>query len=410
LVEGSPVAASTPLSGRAKLFDILERGGSGFAARGFDIAIVLLILINVTGSVIETVPWIGARFGFELTILDRVCVTVFILEYLSRLWTAPEHPAFRDMPAALARLRLAATPMMVIDLIAIAPLFIELAAGVDLGVIRVLRIVRFYRLGRYVPALATISGVIAAEWRPLLGSFVLFMGLLLISGVLMYVAEGHVQPDKLGDVPSAMWWAVVTLSTVGYGDVVPVTLFGRLIAGLTMVLGIMFLALPVGIMASGFQNEIQRRDFVVSFAMVGRVPLFANLGVATIARLVGVLRARKVQAGADIVSRGEIGDGMYFITSGEVEIILPDRRIRLGVGDFFGELALLKPDAKRTATVIAIKSCELLKLEQRDLQSLLERHADLAEAVGEIARRRLAELQKVESTTLLNRDRDADGS
>ena len=163
-------------------------------------------------------------------------------------------------------------------------------------------------------------------------------------------------------------------------------------------------------MASGFQNEIQRRDFVVSFAMVGRVPLFANLGVATIARLVGVLRARKVQAGADIVSRGEIGDGMYFIASGEVEIILPDRRIRLGVGDFFGELALLKPDAKRTATVIAIKSCELLKLEQRDLQSLLERHADLAEAVGEISRRRLAELQKVESTTLLNRDQDAGGS
>ena len=120
---------------------------------------------------------------------------------------------------------------MVIDLIAIAPLFIELAAGVDLGVIRVLRIVRFHRLGRYVPALATISGVIAAEWRPLLGSFVLFMGLLLISGVLMYIAEGRLQPDKLGDVPSAMWWAVVTLSTVGYGDVVPVTLFGRLIAG-----------------------------------------------------------------------------------------------------------------------------------------------------------------------------------
>jgi voltage-gated potassium channel len=255
------------------------------------------------------------------------------------------------------------------------------------------------KAGRYVPALATISGVIASEWRSLLGSFVLFIGLLLISGVLMYIAEGNVQPDKLGDVPSAMWWAVVTLSTVGYGDVVPVTLFGRLIAGLTMVLGIMFLALPVGIMASGFQNEIQRRDFVVSFAMVGRVPLFANLGVATIARLVDVLRARKVQAETDIVTRGEAGDGMYFIASGEVEIILPDRRIKLGVGDFFGELALLKPDAKRTATVVATKSCELLKLEQGDFQSLLERHADLAEAVGEIARRRLAELQTFDSTT-----------
>jgi voltage-gated potassium channel len=163
-----------------------------------------------------------------------------------------------------------------------------------------------------------------------------------------------------------------------------------------MLLGIMFLALPVGIIASGFQHEIHRRDFVVSFAMVARVPLFSKLQVPTIARLVGVLRARKAAAGTEIVTKGEEADGMYFIASGEVQIMVPDRDIRLSEGDFFGEIALIQPGARRTATVTAVRSCDLLKLERRDFQSLLERHADLAEALGEVAKRRLAELKRAD--------------
>ena len=383
---------------RRRLFEILERGrGGDVTARIFDAAIIALIVVNVLGSIIETVRWIESSYASELNLLDEICVAIYILEYLGRLWTAPEHPAFRNLSPARARLRLMSMPMMVLDAVAIMPFFIEPFAGVDLTVIRVLRVVRFYRLARYVPALATISRVIAADWRALMGSSVLFVGVLLISGVLMYIAEGRVQPDRLGDVPSAMWWAVVTLSTVGYGDVVPITAFGKVIAGLTMVLGILFMALPVGIIASGFQQEIRRRDFVVTFAMVARVPLFAPLEISTIARLVGVLRALKVAAGQHIVTRGEIADGMYFIASGEVEIILPERRVRLSEGDFFGEIALLMPDATRTATVVAIRSCELLKLDQRDFQGLLERHVDLAETLGEVARRRIEEFERADA-------------
>jgi voltage-gated potassium channel len=280
---------------------------------------------------------------------------------------------------------------MIVDFIAILPSFIELVFGVNLNVLRVLRIARFYRLARFVPALATIGRVMASEWRPLLGTVVLFVGLLLISGTLMYIAEGDVQPERLGDVPSAMWWAVVTLSTVGYGDVTPLTVLGKVIAAVTMVFGIMFFALPVGIIATGFQEEIHRRDFVVSFAMVARVPLFSKLDVATVARLVGILRARKYATGTDIVARGDPNDGMYFIASGEVEVTLSGRRAILKEGDFFGEIALTSPDARRTATVTATRTCEILKLELRDVHALLERHGDIAEALAEVARSRIAQ-------------------
>lgn len=381
-------------SARARTFEILERGRRDeVASRAFDIAIVGLILANVAAAVIGTVSWIDAAYGEGLRIFDRVCVTVFIAEYAARLWTAPEHPALRHLPPVAARLRLAATPLMVVDLVAILPFFVELAAGVDLRVIRLLRIVRFYRLARYVPALATIGRVVAAEWRPLLGSGVLFLGLLLFTAVLMNLAEGGLQPDRLGDVPSAMWWAIVTLSTVGYGDVVPVTPFGKIVAGLTMVLGIMFIALPVGIIATGFQAEIHRRDFVVSFAMVARVPLFSRLDAPTIARLVGLLTARKVPAGDVIVSQGEEADGMYFIASGQVEVELPQGSVHLGEGDFFGEIALLSPDARRTATVTAARASELLQLHRRDFQRLMARHADIAEAIQRVARQRLGETE-----------------
>lgn len=388
------VDTASHTSTRGRVFEILERGRRDeVASRAFDIAIVALILANVAAAVIGTVSWIGAAYGEALRVFDTVCVAVFMAEYAARLWTAPEHPALRHLPPVMARARLAATPLMIVDLVAILPFFIELAAGVDLRVIRLLRIVRFYRLARYVPALATIGRVVAAEWRPLLGSAVLFLGLLLFTAVLMNLAEGDLQPDRLGDVPSAMWWAIVTLSTVGYGDVVPITPFGKIVAGLTMLLGIMFIALPVGIIATGFHAEIHRRDFVVSFAMVARVPLFSRLDAPTIARLVGLLTARKVPAGDVIVSKGEEADGMYFIASGQVEVELPQGSVHLGEGDFFGEIALLSPDARRTATVTAVRASELLQLHRRDFQRLMARHADIAEAIQRVAHQRRGEIE-----------------
>lgn len=385
------------MSLRQDAFEILERGRRGSISRTVDVTIVLLIVVNVFISVIATVQSVEARWGFWLTLVDQICVAVFVLEYLARLWVAPEHPMMAGRTALYARLRTAGMPMMIVDLVSIAPFFIELFVGVNIGAIRVLRFIRFYRLARYAPAIATIGRVLAAEWRSLVGTAVIFFGLLLLSSVAMYFAESHLQPDKLGDVPSAMWWAVVTLSTVGYGDVTPVTALGKVIAGIVMALGITFFALPVGIIANGFQEEIKRRDFVVSFAMVARVPLFTKLEIPVIARLVGLLSARKFSEGALIVAKGDPADAMFFIASGEVEVELPTAPIRLGEGDFFGEIALMQHEARRTANVYALRATDLLVLSSADFRRLTHQSPDLAHAVRETAEQRIAQNRKPKS-------------
>ncbi len=373
---------------RAEVFDILERGRRGTWSHVFDMFIVAVIILNVGIAVIETVASIQAVWGPWLRFIDTLCVAIFVAEYAGRIWSAPEHPLYYGKSDWRARASYALTPLMIVDLIAILPFFFELVWGVDVAAVRVIRIIRFYRLARYVPAIATIGRVLAAEWRALVGSMVIFFGLLLIASVAIYLAERHAQPEAFGDVPSAMWWAVVTLSTVGYGDVTPITVLGKIIAGFVMLAGLAFLALPVGIIANGFQQEIKQRDFVVSFAMVARVPLFNRMEPSAIARLVRLLHAKKFNAGATVMSKGDDADSMFFITYGEVEVELPKRTIRLGDGDFFGEMALMSHESKRVATVTAVRPTDLLVLSAPDFRRLMVQHPEIQKVMHETAQQR----------------------
>ena len=376
---------------RLRTYEFLERGRrNDRASQVFDLSIVTLILLNVTASVVGTVPWIHQSWGRALDQFDTFCVAVFTVEYAARIWSAPSNPRYRGLSDAAARLRHARTPLMAVDFLALMPFLVQFIIHADFGPFRVLRIVRFYRLARYVPALETIVLVIVSEARRLLGTLILFAGLLLFSGVLMYIAEGRVQPDRLGSVPQAMWWAVVTLSTVGYGDIVPVTVAGKFIASVTMFLGIMFFALPVSIIASGYQEEIKRRDFVVNFAMVARVPLFSTLDPTSIAQLTGLLTARKVAGGTVIVSKGDDAEEMFFIVSGRVEVELPNNPVILGEGDYFGEIALIT-GGTRTATVRTIGACELLQLDRHDFRHMAERNPHIHDAVNRLANLRMSQ-------------------
>jgi voltage-gated potassium channel len=193
------------------------------------------------------------------------------------------------------------------------------------------------------------------------------------TATVVHLAEREAQPEQFGTIPDAMWWAIVTLTTVGYGDVVPVTALGKVLAGLTAILGVAMLALPVGIIATAFSEVIHRREFVVTWSMVAKVPVFADLGAAEVAEIMDLLQSRSVPKGEVIVRRGERADAMYFIVAGEVEIALKEGvHPRLGPGEFFGEIAILT-DEKRSATVRARRDTQLLMLQAHDVESLIDR-------------------------------------
>jgi voltage-gated potassium channel len=372
-----------------RLYDTLEQGRpASRASLVVDRALILLILLNLVSVALESVPALAKRYAVWFDTIEIVSLVVFTLEYAARLWVARLHPPFRHLSAHSARWNYAMSGAGIIDLLAVLPFWLAFILPVDFRVILVLRFVRFLKLTRYSPAMRSLLDALYQERRALFGCVVILIGTTLIAASLMHLAEGHVQPDKLGTIPDAMWWAIVTLGTIGYGDVVPVTVPGKLIAGATIFLGLIMVALPVGIIANAFSNEIHRRDFVVTWSMVARVPLFSGLDAREVADIMRLLRAQQVEPGGLIVRRGDPAHSMYFIAAGEVEIELPHERVRLDVGHFFGEIAVLR-SARRSANVTATTRTSLLVLDAHDFHALMLRDQRLAKRVHEVVRARL---------------------
>src|ERR1700739_1967401 len=229
-----------------------------------------------------------------------------------------------------------------------------------------------FKLVRYTPGLASLRRVIGNARQALLSVLLGFGILLLLAASLVYLLERTSQPDDFGSIPAALWWAIVTMTTTGYGDLVPHTALGRMLAGIVMVSGILVFALWAGILATGYAEETRRREFLRTWDLVAKVPFFHDVAATVIADVTQLLRPRDYPAGAAVVRRGERGDCMYFVASGELEIRGRPESISYGPGDFFGELALLTGDS-RNATIVATKPCTLLRLDIVDFRQLLGR-------------------------------------
>jgi voltage-gated potassium channel len=241
-----------------------------------------------------------------------------------------------------------------------------------------------------VPGLQQLRRVLVVEARPLLSVLVLFLLVLLLGSVGVYVLERDEQPATFGNVPSALWWAVVTLTTTGYGDVVPVTPLGRLVAAMVMISGLGVFGLWTGILATGFAAETRRDNFLKTWESVTKVPFFATLGPSAIADVTHMLRTIDLPPRATIIRKGQPGDCMYFIASGEVEVDLPGKKVRLGEGAFFGEMALLGNNL-RSANITTTRLSKLLVLDLVDFRLLMARHPDLVETIDAEAKRRALE-------------------
>ncbi|MCY4083220.1 MAG: ion transporter [Caldilineaceae bacterium] len=243
------------------VYEIIEEAEPGNRpSEIFDVFLITLIALNVVALIAGTVEEIhrispGAFYLFEV-----VSVGIFTVEFVLRVWTCTENPKYRH--PVKGRLRYLVSPLALIDLLAVLPVYLVFVVnlhGLDLRFLRVVRLLaRIVRLGRYFSSLSTLGKVVHTKQGELAAVVSVLFLLLVMTSSMMFFAEHQAQPEEFASIPRAMWWSIITLTTVGYGDVFPVTAAGRLLAGIIAIVGIGLFALPAGILGSGYMEELAR--------------------------------------------------------------------------------------------------------------------------------------------------------
>lgn len=247
---------------RRTVFRLLETAqDNDRASRIIDICLIALISLSVTAVILESVPGIEARYGNALALFESVTIAVFSVEYLLRFWSAIEAtPAALRQPIR-ARLRYAVSFHAIIDLLAILPFYL-LSLGVfgtlDMRFLRVIRLLRILKLTRYSAALNMLFATFRENGKALAAAFMILVTVMLLAASGMYYFERQTQPIDFGSIPAAMWWAFATLTTVGYGDVTPITVGGKVFGALITVVGVGMVALPTSILASGYSRQLKQ--------------------------------------------------------------------------------------------------------------------------------------------------------
>lgn len=245
---------------RRKIFELLDpsEGGTRWD-RAINTFIIILIILNVLAVILETVDSLFENYSKLFIAFEKFSIVIFSIEYILRLWTIDykkeyHHPFY-------GRIKYFFSASALIDLIAILPAYLPLLFGVELRFVRAFRIfrfIRFFKVSRYMNARKTISRVFQSKKEELLLSLGITFFLIIMAACVMYFVEHDAQPEKFSSIPETMWWSVATLTTVGYGDVYPITGLGKTLTALISVLGIGMFALPAGILASGFSDEFKR--------------------------------------------------------------------------------------------------------------------------------------------------------
>ncbi len=274
----------------------------------------------------------------------------------------------------------------VIDTLMVLPVPLALLAGVEPHTAWLFASLWLFKLAAITPGLARLVRVLSHEARPLLSVMVLFAMVLVFAAVLVHLFEREAQPQSYGSLAASLWWAVATLTTTGYGDAVPITTGGRMVAVMVMICGIGVFGLITGILATGFVDESRREAFVQNWNAVKNVPFFQSLEPSALIEIARMLRRWDVSEGTTIVRRGREGDCMYFLVSGEVEVEVSPP-VRLGPGAFFGEMVLLG-STTRNASVTATLPSTLFILEAADFRTFTAHHPSLAQAIEAEAARR----------------------
>jgi voltage-gated potassium channel len=243
---------------RAKVFAMLEpTGHSGRLHSYIDNFVVFWIALSITCVVFETVASVRSLFAVEFEVIDVMAFTIFTIEYIARVYTAPENPKFKHLRMPhWAHVR---TGQAIIDLLAILPFILEslFSQHVDLRFLRVFRLMRMLKLTRYTSAMETLFKVVMREWQVIFASVFVMMLLVILTASLGYLFEHDAQPDKFENIPQSIYWAVITLASVGYGDISPITPLGRALTVVLALVGIGIFAIPAGLLASAFTDQLR---------------------------------------------------------------------------------------------------------------------------------------------------------
>lgn len=247
---------------RKKIFNVLEpgfdqNGASKYYEQFFDYFITIVILLSIAVMVLSSVSSLSAQYSPLFNVVFFFTTIVFSIEYPLRLWTCTEDPRYAAPVAG--RLKWILTPYALIDLIVVFPFYLELFTGINLTGLVVLRVFRVFKLVRYSESINMIIRVVRAQRNMLITAYLVLFIALIAASTLMFQIENPGQPDVFSSIPATMWWGIVTLTTVGYGDMVPMTAPGKILGGCITLLGIGIFALPAGILASGFTQELRRK-------------------------------------------------------------------------------------------------------------------------------------------------------
>jgi voltage-gated potassium channel len=335
--------------------------------------VVMMVLLTVDPAYEAAHHWVDAILW--------ACLAFFVFEWAVRL---------RHAVLAQRGWTYAVSGRGLVDAVAAAAVPLAIAVGVNPKTAWLLGVFWMFKVVPGIPGLRQLRRVLVLESGPLLSVLVIFLMVLFLASVAVHFLERDAQPVAFGSVPATLWWAVATLTTTGYGDVVPITPLGRLVAAVVMICGLGVFGLWTGILATGFAAETRRDNFLKTWESVSKVPFFAALGPAAIADVTHMLRTMDLPSRTTIIRKGQAGDCMYFIAAGEVAVDLPGKKVTLGEGAFFGEMALLGNNL-RSANITTTRVSKLLVLDLVDFRLLMARHPDLAQTIDAEAKRRALE-------------------
>jgi voltage-gated potassium channel len=342
-----------------------------------------VLAVGLIAMTLLTEPEARNFSGLWLNAILWLCLAYFTGESTVRLREAMRNQGVR---------RYLLSPAGFVDILGIFPVPIALACGIPPETAWLLASLWVLKLAQNSPGFAQLGRVFVLEAKPLASVLVLFLIALFLASAAMHVIEREGQPIGFGSLPQSLWWAVVTLTTTGYGDVVPQTYLGHLLGATVMICGIATFGLWTGILANGFAAESRRRNFIQTWDVVSKVSFFQTLDPSAITEITHMLRRIEVPERTAVIRRGRVGDCMYFIADGEVQVDVKPTPVRLGAGTFFGELALLG-DSIRTASVSTTKQSTLLVLDLADFRKLTAHHADLARIIEAEGKARLGNIQ-----------------